>query len=117
MLPYKKVTIDLRLITDTESFHAVFAETLGFPYFYGKNMDAWIDCMTSLDMPSHGMTSVHAPSDGVFVLEFENIDDFKKRCPGLFADLIECSAFVNWRRMEDGGEPPILVLSFCEEST
>ena len=43
MLPFKKVTIDLRGITDTASFHAVFAETLGFPHFYGNNMDAWVD--------------------------------------------------------------------------
>ena len=66
MLPYKKVNIDPRRITDTDSFHAVLAKTLGFPYFYGKNLNAWIDCMTSLDMPSHGMTSFHAPPDGIF---------------------------------------------------
>jgi len=114
MLPYKKVTIDLRGITDTASFHAVFAETLGFPYFYGNNMDAWVDCLTSLDMPAHGMTSVHAPQDGVLVLELEQVKEFRKRCPEIYADLIECSAFVNWRRMEDGEEPPVLVLSFDE---
>jgi len=33
-------------ITDWASFHDVFMHTLGFPDFYGRNMDAWIDCMT-----------------------------------------------------------------------
>jgi hypothetical protein len=78
MLPYKKATIDLRDITDTASFHAVFAETLGFPFYYGRNMDAWIDCMTSLDMPADGMTSAHAPQDGVLVLELAHVKDFRK---------------------------------------
>ena len=114
MLQYTSVTIDLRKITDTESFHVVFSAVLGFPEFYGKNMNAWIDCMTSLDLPSHGMTKVHAPPDGVFVLELEHTQDFKKRCPELYLDLIECSAFVNWSRMEGGEQDPVLMLSFHE---
>ena len=112
MLPHTTVTIDLRDITDDVSFHAVFARAMGFPAFYGKNMDAWIDCMSSLDLPQHGMTKVHAPPNGVFVLELLNVQDFKKRCPTLYDDLIECAAFVNWRRMEGGEESPVLVLSW-----
>lgn len=45
------VAIPADLIVGWESFHDVFAETLGFPAFYGRNMDAWIDCMTSADEP------------------------------------------------------------------
>ncbi|GEM_PF-6326916 len=32
-------------ITDWDSFHAVFKKAMGFPSFYGTNMDARIDCM------------------------------------------------------------------------
>jgi len=45
------VTVPVEKITDWPSFHDVFHETLGFPKFYGRNMNAWIDCMTSIDTP------------------------------------------------------------------
>jgi hypothetical protein len=109
------VRLDTRRIADWDSFHNVFAETFGFPSFYGRNMNAWIDCMTSLDDPGAGMTAVHAPPGGVLVLELEQVDDFAHRCPEQYAAVIECTAFVNWRRIELG-EPAVLALSFCKRS-
>lgn len=43
------VDIPAHEITDWDSFHDVFKRVFGFPDFYGRNMDAWIDCMTDLD--------------------------------------------------------------------
>jgi hypothetical protein len=106
------VVLDTRRITDWESFHSVFAETFGFPDFYGRNMNAWIDCMTALDAPADGMTTVHAPPGHVLVLQLESVKDFVVRCPEQYAAIVECSAFVNWRRIELGYEP-VLALSFC----
>jgi RNAse (barnase) inhibitor barstar len=105
------VKIDTRRIRDWDSFHEVFAETFGFPSFYGRNMDAWIDCLTSLDEPADGMTTAHAPPGGVVALQLEYVKDFARRCPEQYAAVIECSAFVNWRRIEVGN-PPVLALSF-----
>jgi Barstar (barnase inhibitor) len=39
-------TLDGRKITDWKSFHDECAAIFGFPVFYGRNMDAWIDCLT-----------------------------------------------------------------------
>jgi hypothetical protein len=50
----KNVQIDGSKITDWDSFHDCFSGMLGFPGFYGRNMDAWNDCMTCLD-PQTGM--------------------------------------------------------------
>ena len=105
------VTLDARKITDEDSFHRVFAELLGFPGFYGENMNAWIDCMTCIDEPTAEMTKIHTLPGHVLVLQIEHVKDFAIRCPKLYADLIECSAFVNWRRIERGHEP-VLALSF-----
>lgn len=105
------VKLDMRRVIDWETFHDVFAERFGFPDFYGRNMSAWIDCLTSLDQPSHGMTVIHAPPGGVVVLELEHVDDFARRCPEQYEAIIECAAFVNWRKIEVG-EPPVLALSF-----
>ena len=106
-----RVKIDTALIKDWESFHKVFATTLGFPDFYGKNMNAWIDCMTSLDCPEDGMTSVHVGLGEVLVLELDSIDDFIKRCPEQYGAIVECSSFVNYRRIEQGSSA-VLALSF-----
>jgi hypothetical protein len=105
------VSIDCSRIRDWDSFHDEFAAVFGFPDFYGRNMDAWIDCMTSLDKPEDGMTSIHAAKDGVLTLLLENVASFREQHPALYAAIIECSAFVNWRRLEVG-EPSVLAISF-----
>lgn len=108
---FTEAVVDLSEIVDAHSFHSVFNRVMGFPDFYGDNMDAWIDCMTSLDCPEDGISQIHAAAGGVLVLSLRNTKDFKRRCPALWQDLEECSAFVNWRRIE-GGRPPVLVLSY-----
>jgi hypothetical protein len=105
------VRIPTERITDWDSFHTVFAETLGFPSFYGRNLDAWIDCMSYLDDPNAGMTSSHVARGQIVTLHLEEATEFAQRCPEPYAALVECSAFVNWRRV-DRGLPPILALSF-----
>jgi hypothetical protein len=86
-------------------------DELGFPDFYGRNMDAWIDCMTSLDYPEHGLSRVTVEKGDVLVLNLADVRDFKQRCPELYTDLVECAAFVNWRRIAKGGTA-ILALSY-----
>jgi RNAse (barnase) inhibitor barstar len=109
------VKLDTRRILDWHTFHEVFAEVFGFPEFYGRNINAWVDCMTYLDDASAGMTKVHASPGNVVVLELEHVDDFTRRCPEQYAAIIECAAFVNWRRLERG-EPAVLVLSFYKRN-
>ncbi len=105
------VRLDCDRITDWASFHAVFAEVFGFPGFYGRNMNAWIDCMSYLDEPSAGMSTVGVPSGGVLTLQLDGVDEFAARCPEQYAALIECAGFVNWRRSE-AGEGAMLALAF-----
>jgi hypothetical protein len=105
------VKIDAGRIVDWDSFHDVFAEALGFPDFYGRNMDAWIDCMTCLDEPEAAMSDVHAPPGSVVTLVLDNLSVFAARCPAQYEALVDCAAFVNWRRIEKG-DPSVLVLAF-----
>jgi len=105
------VHIDTTRIHDWESFHDVFAEALGFPSFYGRNMDAWVDCMGDLDDPGTGMSTVHAPPGGVVTLHLDGVNVFASRCPEQYRAVVECSAFVNWRRAEMG-HPAVLALAF-----
>jgi hypothetical protein len=73
-------------------------------------MDAWIDCMTSLDVPDDGMSAIHCEPGTVLTLELKNVKQFAERCPEQYSALIECAAFVNWRRIETGGSS-VLALS------
>jgi RNAse (barnase) inhibitor barstar len=36
------VDVDLTEVRSWDDFHDAFARALGFPAFYGRNMDAWI---------------------------------------------------------------------------
>ncbi len=96
-------------ITEWESFHDVFQQVLGFPSFYGRNMNAWIDCMTSVDAAADGLTTVTVLPGEILILEIGDPIDFRNRRPEQYAALIECSAFVNFRRCELG-EPPVPAL-------
>jgi RNAse (barnase) inhibitor barstar len=105
------VKIDTRRITDWNTFHDVFSEAFGFPDFYGRNMDAWIDCMTDLDDPSTKMSKIHTMPDGIIVLQLENVENFARRCPEQYAAIVECTAFVNLLKVEIG-EEAVLTLAF-----
>ena len=107
----KNVSVDGSKITNWETFHNLFEELLGFPGFYGRNMDAWIDCMTSIDVLEGGLTKLHVRTGEVMVLCISGVSELKKRCPDIYDNLIESSAFVNWRRIERN-VPAVLALSF-----
>jgi hypothetical protein len=109
------VEIDTDRIVDWDSFHDVFHASMGFPGFYGRNMDAWIDCMTDLDEPETRMTSIHVPRGGILVLSLPGAGALAERCPDIYEAIVDCSAFVNWRRMERGGGP-VLALSFRKDA-
>ncbi|MFT4112930.1 barstar family protein [Silvibacterium sp.] len=109
------VVIDCASIADWGSFHDCFAGAFGFPGFYGRNMDAWIDCMTSLDSSEDEMSTIHCASGSVLTLQLENVTGFRERCPEIYDALIDCAAFVNWRKLEVG-ESAVLALSFRRQS-
>jgi len=104
------IDVPVKRIVDWTTFHEVFAEVLGFPAFYGRNMNAWIDCMTDADDPDTGMVRVAVSAGQLMTLQINDADDFAKRCPEQFTALIECTAFVNFRRVEKGGTPVLSLL-------
>lgn len=104
------IDVPAKRIVDWTTFHEVFAEALGFPDFYGRNMDAWIDCMTDADDPDTGMVRLAVQPGQLMTLKITDAADFAKRCPEQFNALIECTAFVNYRRVETGGTPVLSLL-------
>ena len=106
-----KVQIECNNIKGWGSFHDEFDRVFGFPEFYGRNMNAWIDCLTYLDDPESGMTRIHCEAGQILTVELVNSNSLKNKWPELFDAIIECSAFVNERRVE-AGESPVFALSY-----
>ncbi len=79
---------------------------MGFPDFYGMNMDAWIDCLTYLD-EDDGMSRFHLAQGEVLQIEVTDTETFKARVPDVFDALVECCAFVNRRYIESGKQPAL----------
>ncbi len=112
------VSIDGSAIHDWESFHDAFAQAFGFPDFYGRNMNAWIDCLSYVDDEDAGMVAHPISRGEVLTLLIENVDDFARRCPEQYAAVIECAAFVNWRRLQGPEpEPSVIALAFYRASS
>ena len=103
------VVIQAERITDWASFHEVFAEALGFPAYYGRNMNAWIDCLTYADDANAGMIANPVSPGDLLTLRIDNAESFKARCPEQYEALIEGAAFVNFRR-GDLAELPVIAL-------
>jgi RNAse (barnase) inhibitor barstar len=103
------VTIDCRSIRDFASFHSVFAAAFAFPAFYGRNMDAWLDCMSTLDTDFSGF---RIELGQVVILKLEHAKSLQSHAPEVWHELIECSAFVNQRRTENG-QSAIIELSWA----
>lgn len=107
----KIVKIDCQKIVDWETFHDVFTDAMGFPGFYGRNMDAWIDCMRSVDRPEDGLSKIQVEKGKILTLQLDNVDEFRKKYPKLYAEIIECSGLINGSRIKQGNDS-ILALSF-----
>ena len=105
----RTVYIDTAAIKDRPSFHATFQEALGFPGFYGKNMDAWIDCMSAVDDPEAELSAVTVAPGEILMLELADSLELAARCPDIWEDLIDAVVFVNQRRV-DAGDPAVLAL-------
>jgi len=103
----KIVTVPVSEIKDWDTFHTVFARAFGFPDYYGRNMNAWIDCMTSLD--DTGNSEVSVVEGGLVVIRIDSAAEFAARCPEQYKAIVECAAFANHRRVEVG-QLPILAL-------
>ena len=108
------VSIPTEEIRDWDSFHTVCARVLGFPDFYGRNMNAWIDCMTSIDHPAHGMTAVHAAA-GTLAIQLGDCTNFAQRCPEQYEVILDSAAFVNYRRIDLGDRPVLAISCFNRE--
>jgi hypothetical protein len=106
-----RVSIKTEVIQDWTSFHEEFKRAMGFPDFYGMNMNAWIDCLTYL-YDGDGMSRFHLAAGEMLHIEVPDAKGFKSRVPEIFEALIDCTAFVNTRYTEMGQSPALSLVLF-----
>jgi hypothetical protein len=105
-----RVQLDGFTIADWDAFHDQCVAVLGFPPFYGRNMDAWIDCLTYI-RDGDGMSRFVLGRTEVLVIEVLSTRTFNRQAPEILGALVECAASVN-QRQADAGEIPALHVLF-----
>ncbi|MFD2035192.1 barstar family protein [Belliella marina] len=83
-------------IKNWKTFHSEFKSEMNFPDYYGENMNAWIDCVDEL-------------STEPTLIEIHKGKLLKQNAPELLEAIFECSAFVNFRKVEIGEQPTLMV--------
>jgi len=90
-------TIDGKAIKDWESFHNEFQKKMEFFEGYGRNTNAWIDCMT--DMFTNGeynsLTKFKLNDGDRFTLRVVNSEKWKDQSPETFNAFIDYCIWSN----------------------
>jgi RNAse (barnase) inhibitor barstar len=103
-----KVTLDGERIKGWESFHSECELAFGFPEFYGRNMNAWVDCLSYL-RDEDGMSKFRLEPDEILQIEVSKSGLLQQTMPEILEDLTFCVEAIN-ERYEDYGELPALKL-------
>lgn len=107
-----KIEIDLNTIKNWNDFHDIFAEKFGFPDYYGRNMNAWLDVMWDLKAPlEKSQIKVSCGENEMVVLDLLNVANCRKSNPEIFNELIDLVALTN-KRWSERGLSPVLIFSY-----
>ena len=105
------IRIDARRLTDAVGLHATLGEAFGFANWYGKNLDALVDCLTQLDDPQAAMSRVQVLPGELVLLVIEHTHGLTRQAAEQVKSLVDAAAFVNWRRLEKK-QAPILIVAY-----
>jgi RNAse (barnase) inhibitor barstar len=103
------VVIPVQEIVDWTTFHEVFARLLRFPDYYGRNANAFIDCLGDL---ARGLDVPPLLSEGeTLTIDLGDISRFRGRCPEQFAAIVDWIGWVNEQCLDEE-RPARLILAF-----
>ena len=94
-----KVIIEGPALVSFDGFHDAFADAFGFGDRYGRDLDAWIECMSDLALRELRETQ-DDPLSVVVVAAHASAQD-------VLDALVDCTAAANRRRAEAGDLAPI----------
>jgi RNAse (barnase) inhibitor barstar len=101
-----KIQLEGQRMLDWPSFHTESHVKFGFPDFYGRNMDAWVDCLSGV-RDDDGMSSIVLAPNERLLIEVSHSDVMRAKAPHILEALQECVDTVNEQYAEDGEMPPL----------
>ncbi len=101
--------LDGTRITDWPSFHLQSQAVFGFPPFYGRTQDAWIDSLSDLYAPD-GLSRFRLAASEHLTITLTDTEGLCTRAPDVLAGFVACVAAVNVRYREAGERPPLRLL-------
>jgi hypothetical protein len=102
--PPETLRLDGDLIRTWNEFHSQCAAVFGIPEFYGRNLDAWIDCVSDMRSDSR-MTKFRLASGQVLQIELADSGTVRTVAPEIFSGFLDVVMAVNQRGRESGYGP------------
>ncbi|MDX5631075.1 MULTISPECIES: barstar family protein [unclassified Brenneria] len=102
----KSITLNFSSIKTMDELYDELAFKFGFPDFFGRNIDAVIDCIFGIRYPDEGMTKINISENGYLSLNIKNFSGADEKVKEAIIFIIE---FVNYKYQFKGREPAILL--------
>lgn len=99
-----EVVLDFGRITTWKDFHAECKRVMGFPDFYGANMNAWVDCLSYMTNGGDGMSRFILENDEVLTIHLMNT---RATQSAMLDTVTTCATEVNERYITTGDIPRI----------
>jgi hypothetical protein len=100
--------LDTAPIRDWDTFHDACRAAFGFPDFYGRNGNAFIDCLNYID-EGDGMSRFHLAPGETLTIEVHGAGGFIARAPEQALALFEWVGDVNENFLDQGKPAPIVL--------
>ncbi len=89
-----RISVNGASIVNWPSFHDEFSRAFRFFDGYGRNRDAWIDCMTNLHGPK-ATSGLRLPTGASIEIVLNDSATVAKSYPEIFAELLRLVRYAN----------------------
>ena len=89
-----RISLNGATMVDWPSFHDEFSRAFRFSDGYGRNRDAWIDCMTDLHGPN-AHSGLRLPAGEPIEIVLNGSATMAKSYPEIFAELLRLVRYAN----------------------
>ncbi len=101
--------LDCAGIRDWDTLHEACRTAFGFPEFYGRSGNAFVDCLNYVD-EGDGMSRFHLAPGETLAIELRGAAGLIGRAPEQALALLTWTGFVNEGFVADGKPPPLILV-------
>ena len=88
----KQITLNGKKMTDKESAHIYIASKLGFPDYYGKNLDALADCVSEFCLDKYIRFSHFEEAE-------KNLGNYAELLSAVFTEIAEDNPRIRFKKL------------------